>query len=136
MSKVAGTAAGGLNNLTYVITSMKSFNQTTLKSYITGNLTELATMTNYYANGDISDLDTTNNEILRGMSYPSNSTNKMVCNPTFDTDSWVPSNAQNYSYSTAISCQVSTGTGNAANCDTSLGGLLCKGCMDTHQLLA
>lgn len=132
VSTVAGSAADGLNNLTNVIDSMKNFNNVTLRSYISGNLTELTTSANKYANGDISDLDYTNNEILRGLSNPSNTTNSANCNSaTFSADSWVPSNSQDSSYSTAIYCQVSTGTGNTGTCSSTLTGASCKGCMST-----
>jgi hypothetical protein len=92
-------------------------------------------MTNAYANGDISDLDTANNNILAGFSNPNNSAIKTGC--TGFTDSWVPSNNQNTSYSTAISCQSNTGTtGQLSNCNANFGpNGVCQGCMDTTQLL-
>jgi hypothetical protein len=73
------------------------------------------------------DLDTTNNNILRALSDPTNTTLKSGCAPTatFAADSWLPSNSQ-----TAISCKVSTGTGNLATCPT-INAVNCKGCMDT-----
>ena len=112
----------------------------TLQSYIAGNLSALSNTCNYYANGDISDLDTTNNNILAGLSDPTNSTGNSGCNSTFTTDSWVPSNAQNSSYSSAVSCKVSTGfSGALSNCDSAYATIgassACKGCMDTTQLL-
>jgi hypothetical protein len=110
VTTVAGSAADGLNNLTSVISSLKSFDNATLESYITGNLTALTTAVDSYSNGDISDLDTTNNNILKGFSNYSNTTNNAGC--TGFTDSWVPSNNQSTSYSTAISCMsTSTHTG-------------------------
>ncbi len=73
------------------------------------------------------DLDTTNNNILKALSDPTNTTLKSGCTPTatFAADSWLPSNSQ-----TAISCKVSTGTGNLATCPT-INAVNCKGCMDT-----
>lgn len=64
VNTVAGVAADGINNLTSVISQLSTFDNVTLESYITGNLTALVNGANAYANGDISDLDTTNNNIL------------------------------------------------------------------------
>lgn len=141
VNKVGGSATTGLNSLTTVISNLKSFNNATLQGYISGNLTALTTMINAYANGDISDLDAANNNILLGISDPTNTTNKASCTTIssgtttkFSLDSWVPSNNQNYSYSTAISCQVSSGnTGTKVSCASSIPGA-CSGCMDTSQL--
>lgn len=139
VNKVAGTAAAGINNLTSVISSLKDFNNATLQSYITGNLTALYSACKSYANGDISDLDTTNNNILAGLSDPTNTTGNAGCNAAFSSDSWVPSNNQDSSYSTAISCKVSNGNSGAlSNCDNTfatVGGSTCQGCMDSTQLL-
>jgi hypothetical protein len=97
-------------------------------------LSALISSANSYANGDISDLDTTNNNILVGFSYPTNSTNNALC--TSFTDSWVPSNNQVTSYSTAIPCQSNAGTGLLSNCNANFGPAgTCQGCMDTTQLL-
>lgn len=138
VDKVAGTAAAGINNLTSVISSLKTFNNATLQSYITGNLTALYSGCKSYANSDISDLDTTNNNFLAGLSDPTNTTGSTGCNAAFSSDSWVPSNNQDSSYSTAISCKVSSGSSGAlSNCDTNFAtvGSACQGCMDSTQLL-
>ncbi len=72
------------------------------------------------------DLDTTNYNILRALSDPTNTTLKSGCtSATFAADSWLPSNSQ-----TAISCKVTGGTGNLANCPT-ITAATCNGCMDT-----
>ncbi len=74
------------------------------------------------------DLDTTNFNILRALSDPTNTTLKIGCTttpPVFAADSWLPSNSQ-----TAISCKVTSGTGNLATCPT-INAINCKGCMDT-----
>jgi hypothetical protein len=137
VSTVAGSAANGLNNLTSVISSIASFDNVTLQSYITSNLSALVTAANAYANGDISDLDTTNSNILSGYSDPTNTTNNLNCNSSFTADSWVPSNSQDTSYSTAVTCKVSSGTGSLSTCNVNLGPSgTCKGCMDTTQLLS
>lgn len=138
VSTIAGSAANGLNNLTSVITSISSFDNVTLQSYISGNLSALVTMANSYANGDISDLDTTNSNILAGLSDPTNTTNNINCNSSFAADSWVPSNNQNTSYSTAVSCKVSSGgIGSISTCSATLTPTTtCYGCMDTTQLLS
>lgn len=135
VNTVAGSAANGINNLTSVISSLNTFSNATLESYISGNLSALMISANYYANGDISDLDTTNNNILAGFSDPSNTTNNATC--TSFTDSWVPSNNQISSYSTAIPCKSTAGTtGSLSNCNSNFGPSgVCQGCMDTTQLL-
>lgn len=137
VNKVAGSASAGINNLTSVISSLNTFNNATLENYIAGNLSALYSACKSYANGDISDLDSTNNNILAGLSDPSNSTNNAGCNAAFSSDSWVPSNNQDTSYSTAISCKVSSGSGALSNCDTNFAtvGTACQGCMDSTQLL-
>jgi hypothetical protein len=142
VNTVAGSAANGLNNLTSVISSLNTFNNATLETYITNNLSTLATTTNKYANGDISDLDTTNSDILNKFSDPTNTTNSAGCTAaTFAADSWVPSNSQDTSYSTAVSCKVSSGnTGERVNCDANYATIVaqatCGGCMDATQLLS
>jgi hypothetical protein len=138
VSTIAGSAANGLNNLTNVITGISSFDNVTFQTYITGNLSALVTTANAYANSDISDLDATNSNILAGLSDPANTTNNINCNSSFTSDSWVPSNNQNTSYSTAVSCKVtSANTGSISTCSATLTPTTtCKGCMDTTQLLS
>lgn len=106
MDKVAGTAANGLNNLTSVISNLDAYDNVTLEAYITGNLTILVNTVDAYANGDISDLDITNNNILAAFSDPTTSSIYSGCSVA---DSWVPSNNQNASFSTAISCKNTSG---------------------------
>ena len=136
VNTVGGSAKDGLNNLTSVITSLSSFNNTLLEGYISSNLSILVSTTNAYANGDISDLDITNNNILAGFSNPSNTTNSASCNGSF-VDSWVPSNSQNSSFSTAIPCQSNSASkGSYSTCDASFAPTsTCKGCMDTTKIL-
>ena len=135
VNTVGDSVTTDLNSLTNVITSLSTFNNATLQSYISSNLSALWTNTSYYANGDISDLDTTNNNILASYSYSTNTTNNASC--TGFTDSWVPSNNQQTSYSTTIPCQSTSGnTGSLSTCDASFAPSgTCKGCMDTTQLL-
>lgn len=120
-------ASDGLNSLSDMIKQFDKFDPVTLKADIDANFTNLQTATTNVIDGINTDLDTTNYNLLEKMSYPSNTTLKNLCNPAFDSDSWVPSNSQ-----TAISCKVSNsiGSGNLANCPT-ITNPLCKGCMDT-----
>lgn len=135
VTTVGGSAANGLNNLTSVISSLKTFDNVTLQSMIASNLSMLVSTANSYANGDISDLDTINNNILAGLSEPTNSTNNAGCVGFID--SWVPSNNQIYTYPTAITCKSNAGvTGQLSNCNSNFGpNGVCQGCMDTTQLL-
>lgn len=134
VSQVAGSAANGINNLTSLIDSLNKFNNATLQGVIQGNLTYFTNQVNAYANGDISDLDTANNNILAGFSNPSNSTINALC--TGFTDSWVPSNNQDATLPTAIFCKsASTNQAGRTACASPLNGASCNGCMDTTQIL-
>ena len=124
-----------LNNLTSVISTMGSFNATEYKTWVGGNLTTVMNTINTWTKGEVVDLDTTNFDILKTMSQPTDSswTN---CNAAFNSDSWVPSNSQNSSYDT-IPCQVGSGTGDSTTCTAALadsGGNTCAGCMDSADL--
>lgn len=138
VTQVAGSAgaANGINNLTAVISKLNAFNNTEVQGYITGNLTAFTNTANYYAKGDITDLDSSNAAILNGLSDPSNSSNNGgTCNAAFSSDSWVPSVSQNSSYSTAVSCKVSSGhSALKADCNP-LSGANCYGCIDSSQVL-
>jgi hypothetical protein len=136
VNTVGGSAANGINNLTSVISSLKSFDNVTLQTYITSNLAVLANTANAYANGDISDLDSANSNILARFSDATDAVNKVGCNASFS-DSWVPSNNQDGSYPTAVPCKSTSGqTGSLATCDATFGPTTtCRGCMDTTQLL-
>ena len=118
-------ASDGLNSLSDMIKEFNKFDVVTLKADITANFTNLENAAADVVNGVDTDLDSANYNILKALSYPTNTTLKTNCNAAFDLDSWVPSNSQ-----TAISCRVSSGTGNLANCPT-IGAATCKGCMDT-----
>ena len=72
-------------------------------------MTKLTTITNQYASGQISDLNTVNNDILKGLSDPSNTTNNLNCGTSFAEDSWIPSNSQVVTDVNYISCKVSNG---------------------------
>jgi hypothetical protein len=140
ISQVGGTAADGLNNLTSVINNMFTFNDTYLLSLITSNMTKLKDEATKYATGQISDLDSTNNQHLSGFSNPSNSTNNANC-AGFSSDSWVPSNSQITSDANYIPCKVSTGNvGDDTTCTsatfTNAPSQTCGGCMDTTKLLS
>lgn len=135
-SIASGSAMDALNNLTTVINTMGSFNNTQSQLEITGNLTVFMGTVSTWCKGDVVDLDSTNFAILQNIANPFSSswTN---CNAPFTTDSWVPSNSQNGSYTT-IPCQVSNGnTGDITTCTNTLadnGGNTCGGCMDSTAL--
>jgi hypothetical protein len=134
VNQVAGSAANGINNLTSLIDSLNKFNNATLQGVIQGNLTYFTNQVNAYANGDISDLDTSNNNILAGFSDPGNSAINALC--TGFTDSWVPSNNQDATLPTAIFCKsASTNQAGRTACASPLSGASCNGCMDTTQIL-
>lgn len=102
-----------------------------LKLDITNNFTKLETAAGNVVNGIDADLDTTNLNILKALSDPTNSTLSAGCS-NFNTDSWIPSISASQ---TTISCKVSSGAGpgTLANCPA-LTAITCLGCMDTSQI--
>ena len=90
-----------------------------------------------YCNGEVSDLDSTNNNILSLMASP-NTNYGTGCNAKLSGDSWVPSNNQDTSVSTYIACTATSGdVGDATTCTAAFGdsGGTCAGCMDTTILM-
>lgn len=136
-SIASGSSFDALNNLTSVISTMGSFNNTQIQGWISGNLTTFVSTVSSWCKGQISDLDSTNYAILERFANPSYSswTN---CNSPFSSDSWVPSNSPNTTISTYISCKATSGNkGDATTCTTSLtnnGSNTCGGCMDSTML--
>ena len=134
-SVASGSAMNSLNNLTSIISTMGSFNNTQLKADLGGNLTTFMNTVGTWCRGEVTDLDSTNYAILQNIANPF-SADWVTCNAPFTTDSWVPSNNQNASYN-PIACQVSNGNvGDTTTCTATLtnGVGTCGGCMDTTKL--
>jgi len=136
-SIATGGSLNALNNLTSVISTMGSFNNTQIQAWISGNLTTFVATVSSWCKGQISDLDTTNYNILVNLANPSYSS-WTSCNAPFSTDSWVPSNSPNTTISPYISCQATSGNnGNTTTCTAALansGSNTCGGCMDSTML--
>lgn len=133
-SIVTGSAQDAINNLTSIINTMGSFNATSLKASISGNLSTFMATVRTWCKGEVVDLDSTNFAILQNLANPTLWTG---CGGNFSTDSWVPSNSQNSSYST-ISCRSTTGqVGDSTTCTAALAdtvGNQCSGCMNSASL--
>lgn len=135
-SLVSGGARNALNNLTSLVDTFNSYNSTTYKSWITGNMTPFMNTVRTWCRGQVVDVTGSNYAILQNIANPSYSS-WTGCNAAFSSDSWVPSNSQNSSYS-PISCQVSSGNvGDTTTCTATLtnsGGNTCAGCMNSISL--
>ena len=129
-------AMNTLNNLSSVISLMGSWNNTQSQADITTNLNSFINAVGSWCRGEISDLDSTSFATLQDISNPSSSS-WSSCNAAFSSDSWVPSNSQNSSFTT-IPCQVSSGNvGDTTTCTNTLtntAGNTCAGCMDSTKL--
>jgi len=136
-SLASGTSLDSLNNLTSVISTMGSFNNTQIQSWISGNLTTFVNTVSSWCKGQISDLDSTNYNNLLNIANQSSSS-WTSCNSPFSTDSWVPSNSPNTTISPYISCQSTSGNkGDTSTCTNTLtnsGSSTCGGCMDSTML--
>lgn len=138
MSEVGGAASNGINNLTSLIENLNEYNSSQQQTWINSNVSTVITSIRQYCKGEISDLDSTNNNVLSNLASTSSNfgTN---CNAQISSDSWVPSNSQDTSQSTYIACTVSSGdVGDKTTCTSTLtnnGGNTCAGCMDSTFLM-
>jgi len=138
-SIASGNSLDALNNLTSVITTMGSFNNSQIQGWILGNLTTFVNTVSSWCKGQIVDIDPSNSNYntLVNLANPSYSS-WSSCNSPFSTDSWVPSNSPNTSVSTYISCKATSGNkGDTTTCTSALannGSNTCGGCMDSTML--
>ena len=135
-SIASGSSMNALNNLTGVINGLGAWNNTQSQADITTSLNAFINTVGTWCRGEVVDLDSTEYSTLVNIANP-NYASWTSCGAPFSSDSWVPSNSQNSSYS-PIACQSSSGNvGDTTTCTATLannGANTCGGCMDSTLL--
>lgn len=132
-SIATGTSLNALNSVKDIFSTMGSFNNTQLQSWISGNLTTFENTINSWVYGQVLDVNESNLIALNNLSNPSLYTG---CSAAFAADSWVPTNSPNTSISSSyITCKATSGLkGDSSTCDSNIAGTNCKGCMDASSI--